>query len=111
MPISCECALAQYATHVITKMNANFGFGPHTPGLGRQPASDQEASRYFEQLGKALVAAIQRDFDEPDRKFGVRRQRAASKPSARRRQRAASPPPARPASDALDVRCRRASRA
>ena len=72
MPITPECALAQYATHAICKMNANFGFGQHTPGLGRQPASEAEVSRYFEQLGKALVEAIERDFDEPDRRFGVR---------------------------------------
>ena len=69
--ITPECALAQYTAHAIAKMNANFGFGMHTPGLGRQPASEQEASRYFEQLGKHLVAAIQRDFEEGDRQFGV----------------------------------------
>ena len=72
MEIPAECALAQYCAHAIAKMNANFGFGPHTPGLGRQPVMEHEASRYFEQLGKALVAAIERDFEESDRRFGVR---------------------------------------
>jgi hypothetical protein len=71
MEIPAECALAQYCAHAIAKMNANFGFGPHTPGLGRQPVMEHEASRYFEQLGKALVAAIERDFEEPDRQFGT----------------------------------------
>ena len=69
--IPAECALGQYAAHCVCKMNGNFGFGMHTPGLGRQPASDGETARYFEQLGKAVIAAIQRDFDEPDRKFGA----------------------------------------
>ena len=40
------------------------------PGIGRQPVPDAEAGRYFEQLGRAVVAAIARDFDEPDRRFG-----------------------------------------
>jgi hypothetical protein len=70
--IPTECVLGQYTAHAICKMNANFGFGIHTPGLGRQPASEIEVSRYFDQLGKAVVAAICRDFDEPDRQFGVR---------------------------------------
>jgi len=70
MPIPVQSALAQYATHCITKMNTNFGFGPHSPGIGRQPTTDGETNRYFDTLGKALVTAIQREFAEPDRAFG-----------------------------------------
>jgi len=70
--IPVECALGQYVAHAICKMNANFGFSAHTPGLGRQPVSDAETGRYFEQLGKAVTAAIQRDFGEGERSFGVR---------------------------------------
>ena len=71
MPIPVESALAQYAAHAICKMNANFGFGAHMPGLGRQPVSDAEVRRYLDQLGMHLVAAIERDFDESERVFGV----------------------------------------
>ena len=70
MPAPAEVALAQYCTHIICKMNANLGFGTHTPGLGRQPVSEGEASRYFDLLGKHLLKAVERDFDEADRKFG-----------------------------------------
>ena len=70
MPVPPQYALAQYASHSICKMNAQLGFGMHTPGLGRQPCAEYEAARLHEQLGKALVEAIVRDFDEADRGFG-----------------------------------------
>jgi hypothetical protein len=70
LPVTPQCALAQYATHAICKMDANLGFGQHAPGIGRSPQPEYELTRYYEQLGKALVAAIQRDFEERDRAFG-----------------------------------------
>ena len=36
MPVPVWCALAAYAAHIICKMNMNFGFGAHMPGVGRQ---------------------------------------------------------------------------
>ena len=71
MDVPVEYVLAHYAAHSISKMNANFGFGMHIPGLGRQPVSERETNIYFDQLGKALVGAIQRDFSEEDRRFGT----------------------------------------
>ena len=70
MPIPPLCALAQYATHSITKMNANLGFGPHMPGIGRQPTPQRDTEAHFKRLGEALVSAIQRDFNKPDQAFG-----------------------------------------
>ena len=70
LPVSPFCALAAYVSHCICKMNTQLGFGPHTPGLGRQPSSEMEAARLHAQLGQAVVDAIQRDFDVPDRAFG-----------------------------------------
>ena len=69
-PVPASCALAAYASHAICKMNSQLGFGMHTPGLGRQPSSEHEAARLHAQVGTALVAAIVRDFEEPDRAFG-----------------------------------------
>ena len=71
LPVPVECALAQYASHAVCKMNAQLGFGPHTPGLGRQPCTEMETQRYLNQLGKAIVEAIDRDFEEEQRAFGV----------------------------------------
>ena len=70
MAIESYIILAQYARHAITKMNTNLGFSQHTPGLGRQPVSDREMEAHLEKLGKALVAAIERDFGPDERAIG-----------------------------------------
>ena len=70
MGIESYIILAQYARHAITKMNTNLGFSQHTPGLGRQPVSDREMEAHLEKLGKALVAAIERDFGPDERAIG-----------------------------------------
>jgi hypothetical protein len=70
LPVSARHALAAYAAHTICKLNAQLGFGSHTPGLGRQPVSDTQAAQLHQRLGVALVEAIARDFDEADRGFG-----------------------------------------
>ena len=69
-PVSAACALAQYCSHVITKMNANLGFGPHMPGMGRQQVTPHESNIHFKRLADALLQAIQRDFDKADQGFG-----------------------------------------
>lgn len=69
-PVPPQFVLAQYVSHCICKMNTQLGFGQHTPGLGRQPASDHEAARLHDQVGRAIVEAVQRDFEEADRAFG-----------------------------------------
>lgn len=70
LPVPAPCALVAYAAHAIVKMNSQLGFGRHTPGLGRQPASDHEATRLHAKAGSTIVAAVYRDFEPADRAFG-----------------------------------------
>jgi len=70
MPVTPLCALAQYATHAICKLNANLGFGPHQAGVGRNQISQRETEVYLKKLGDALVAGINRDFPKSEQAFG-----------------------------------------
>jgi len=67
LPISPELALAQYVRHAVTKMNLNLGFGGHVPGLGRQPIMPDEQVRHGELVSKAIMEAIERDFEPAHR--------------------------------------------
>lgn len=66
-----EYCLAQYMRHTITKMNANQGFGPHIPGIGRQPCSAVDQGRHVKRLGAAVIQAIERDFLPEHRCIGT----------------------------------------
>ena len=64
-----EHYVGAYVRHAISKLNANLGFGPHIPGIGRQPVTVHEQSRHLSRLSHALVDALGRDFAEEHRQL------------------------------------------
>lgn len=69
--IPSDQALAGYVRHAIRKMNANFGFGPHTPGLGRSHVSAKMQDEHFKLLGESVVQTIARDFKDDERSIAA----------------------------------------
>lgn len=63
-PFACDEAavVGVYIRHAVLKLNALLGFGPHTPGLGRQPVPSGAQRRHLRALGGALLEALQREF-------------------------------------------------
>ena len=61
-PIPPNLALTQYVRHLVIKTNMQLGFGPHIPGLGRQPISPPEQEQHLKKLIKAVDDAVNRDF-------------------------------------------------
>ena len=67
-PFECDEALVigAYIRHAIHKMNMTLGFGPHVPGVGRQPISTMAQQRHVKILAVAILEAVQRDFNNGD---------------------------------------------
>mmetsp|Transcript_20567 Transcript_20567/g.55409 ORF Transcript_20567/g.55409 Transcript_20567/m.55409 type:complete len:622 (+) Transcript_20567:133-1998(+) len=52
-----------YIRHAVRKMNAVLCFGPHVPGVGRQPISAMAQQRHVKILAVSILEAVQRDFN------------------------------------------------
>jgi len=70
LPVPVNCALAQYVSHCIVKMNTQLGFTAHVPGVGRTPTTVREQELHFKKTSIAIIEAIARDFAEDERRLG-----------------------------------------
>jgi hypothetical protein len=70
LPVPVNCALAQYVSHCIVKMNTQLGFTAHVPGVGRTPTTVREQELHFKKTSVAIIEAIARDFAEDERRLG-----------------------------------------
>jgi len=59
-----DLLVAAYVRHCVRKMDATLCFGPHVPGVGREPVSAMQQQRHLKILAVAIVEAVQRDFNE-----------------------------------------------